>query len=66
MSEIVTEGNGWFEQPGDRAELDVGFAATAKTRAAAVAALGRKVAAAAPARADAERAAAEGDETTAH
>lgn len=49
MTEIVTEGSGWFEQPGDRAELDVGFAATAKTRADAVAALGRKVAAAASA-----------------
>lgn len=49
MTEIVTEGTGWFEQPGDRAELDVGFTATAKTRSAAVAALGRSVAAAAPA-----------------
>jgi uncharacterized protein YggE len=49
MTEIVTEGSGWHEQPGDRAELAVGFAATAKTRADAVAALGRKVTAAAPA-----------------
>jgi uncharacterized protein len=49
MTEIVTEGSGWHEQTGDRAELDVGFAATAKTRSDAVAALGRKVAAAAPA-----------------
>lgn len=49
MTEIVTEGSGWFEQPGDRAELDVGFTATAKTRSAAVTALGEKVAAAAPA-----------------
>lgn len=44
MTEIVTEGSGWFERPGDRAELDVGFAATAKTRTAAVTALGAKVA----------------------
>ncbi|WP_218604776.1 SIMPL domain-containing protein, partial [Pseudonocardia abyssalis] len=49
MTEIVTEGSGWFEQPGDRAELDVGFAATAKTRSAAVTALGGQLAAAAPA-----------------
>lgn len=49
MTEIVTEGSGWHEQPGDRAELSVGFTATAKTRSDAVAALGRKVAAAAPA-----------------
>lgn len=49
MTEIVTEGSGWFEQTGDRAELDVGFAATAKTRGEAVAGLGRRVAAAAPA-----------------
>lgn len=47
MTEIVTEGNGWFERPGDRAELDVGFTATARTRSDAVAALGRKVASAA-------------------
>lgn len=44
--EIVTEGTGWFEQPGDQAELDVGFSVTARTRAAAVAALGERVAAA--------------------
>lgn len=49
MTEIVTEGSGWHEQPGDRAELDVGFTATGRTRAAAVTALGERVAAAAPA-----------------
>lgn len=48
MTEIVTEGSGWYEQPGDRAELDVGFTASARTRSAAVTALGHKVAAAAP------------------
>ena len=41
--EIVTEGSGWHEQLGDRAELDVGFAATERTRAAAVTALGAKL-----------------------
>lgn len=49
MTEIVTEGSGWFEQPGDRAELDVGFTATGRTRSAAVSSLGERVAAAAPA-----------------
>lgn len=49
MTEIVTEGSGWFEQPGDRAELDVGFTATARTRVAAVTALGERLAAAGPA-----------------
>jgi uncharacterized protein YggE len=49
MTEIVTEGSGWDERPGDRAELAVGFTATARTRSDAVAALGRTVAAAAPA-----------------
>ena len=44
---VVTEGNGWHEQPGDRAELDVGYAATGPDRATAVAELGRRVAAAA-------------------
>lgn len=48
MTEIVTEGNGWHEQPGDRAELVVGFTATGRTRAAAVTALGERVAAVAP------------------
>ena len=46
---VVTEGNGWHEQPGDRAELDVGYAATGPDRATAVAELGRRVAAADPA-----------------
>ena len=49
MTEIVTEGSGWHEQPGDRAELEVGFTATGRTRAAAVTALGERVVAAAPA-----------------
>jgi uncharacterized protein YggE len=49
MTEIVTEGSGRHERPGDRAELDVGFSATARTRSAAVAALGERMAAAAPA-----------------
>ncbi|GAA3248367.1 hypothetical protein GCM10017691_58450 [Pseudonocardia petroleophila] len=48
MTEIVTEGSGWFEEPGDRAELDVGFTATATTRSAAVSALADRLAAAAP------------------
>lgn len=47
--EIVTEGGGWYEQQGDRAELDVGFTATARSRADAVRELGRRVAAAEPA-----------------
>lgn len=47
--EIVTEGTGWHEQLGDRAELDAGFAATARNRADAVRDLGRRVAAAEPA-----------------
>jgi uncharacterized protein len=47
--EIVTEGTGWHEQPGDRAELDVGFTARGADRATAVGELGRRVAAAAAA-----------------
>jgi uncharacterized protein len=47
--EIVTEGSGWFEQPGDRAELDVAFTAVARSRTAAVTELGRRVAVAEPA-----------------
>lgn len=47
--EIVTEGTGRHEEPGDRAELDVSFTATARNRADAVRELGRRVAAAAPA-----------------
>jgi uncharacterized protein YggE len=47
--EIVTEGSGWHEQLGDRAELDVSFTAVAKTRSDAVRDLGRRVAAAGPA-----------------
>jgi uncharacterized protein YggE len=45
-SEIVTEGSGWHEQVADRAELSVGYAATGRDRAAAVAELGKRVAAA--------------------
>jgi uncharacterized protein YggE len=47
--ELVTEGSGWYEEPADRAELDVGFAGTGRDRATAVAGLGTRVAAAAPA-----------------
>lgn len=47
--EIVTEGSGWHEQPGDRAELVATFSAVARTRSDAVRELGRQVAAAAPA-----------------
>lgn len=46
--QIVTEGTGWHEQPGDRAELEVAFTATARNRADAVRDLGRRVAAAEP------------------
>lgn len=49
MTEIVTEGSGWYEQPGDRAELDVSFTAVARTRSDAVRDLGRRMAAAEPA-----------------
>ncbi|GAA5123619.1 SIMPL domain-containing protein [Pseudonocardia adelaidensis] len=49
MTEIVTEGSGWYEQPGDRAELDVSFTAVARTRSDAVRALGRRMTAAEPA-----------------
>ena len=47
--EIVTEGSGWHEQPADRAELQIGYAGTGRDRSAAVAALGKRVAAAEPA-----------------
>jgi uncharacterized protein len=47
--EIVTEGSGWFEQEADRAELAVGYAGTGRDRGAAVADLGKRVAAAEPA-----------------
>ncbi len=47
--EIVTEGSGWHEQPADRAELQIGYAGTGRDRSAAVAALGKQVAAAEPA-----------------
>ena len=47
--EIVTEGSGWFEQVADRAELTVGYAGTGRNRSAAVAELGKRVAAAEPA-----------------
>ncbi|OZM83015.1 SIMPL domain-containing protein [Pseudonocardia sp. MH-G8] len=42
--EIVTEGNGWFEQLGDRAEVDVTFTAVARSRSTAVAELGTRMA----------------------
>lgn len=44
---IVTEGSGWHEQLADRAELDVRFSATARTRVDAVGHLGRRMAGAA-------------------
>jgi hypothetical protein len=44
--EIVTEGSGSHEQVADRAELTVGYAGTGRDRGAAVAELGRRVAAA--------------------
>jgi uncharacterized protein len=47
--EIVTEGTGWYEQLGDRAELDVTFTAVARNRSDAVRELGRRVTAAEPA-----------------
>jgi uncharacterized protein len=42
--QLVTEGSGWHEQLGDRAELDIAFTATARTRADAVRELGHRVA----------------------
>jgi uncharacterized protein YggE len=47
--EIVTEGSGWHEQLADRAELDVSYSATARTRADAVRELSSQVAGAEPA-----------------
>jgi uncharacterized protein len=47
--EIVTEGTGWHEQTADRADLHVAYVGTGRDRAAAVAELGRRVAAAEPA-----------------
>jgi uncharacterized protein YggE len=47
--EIVTEGSGWYEQLGDRAELNVSFTAVARSRSDGVRDLGRRVAAAEPA-----------------
>ena len=47
--EIVTEGAGWHEQQADRAELEVSFSVAGKNRTAAVADLGKRVAAASPA-----------------
>jgi uncharacterized protein len=49
VPEIVTEGSGWYEQLGDRAELDVTFTAVARNRSDAVRELGRRVTAAEPA-----------------
>jgi uncharacterized protein YggE len=46
--QIVTEGSGWHEQTADRAELALGYSATARTRADAVRELGRHLAAAEP------------------
>jgi uncharacterized protein YggE len=47
--EIVTEGSGWHEELADRAELTVGYAGSGRDRSAAVADLGKRVAAAEPA-----------------
>jgi uncharacterized protein YggE len=47
--QIVTEGTGWYEQPGDRAELGVTFTAVARSRSDAVRELGRRMVAAEPA-----------------
>ncbi|WP_219413859.1 SIMPL domain-containing protein [Pseudonocardia nigra] len=46
--EIVTEGAGWHEQPGDRAELDLTYTAIARTRTDAVHELNHRVAGANP------------------
>lgn len=48
-AEIVTEGSGWYEQLADRAELNAEFRGSGRDRAAAVAELGKNVAAAEPA-----------------
>jgi uncharacterized protein YggE len=44
--QIVTEGTGWYEQLGDRAELEVSFTAVARSRSDAVRELGRRMEAA--------------------
>jgi uncharacterized protein len=44
--QIVTEGTGWYEQLGDRAELEVAFTAVARSRSDAVRELGRRMEAA--------------------
>jgi uncharacterized protein YggE len=49
IPEIVTEGTGHHEEIADRAEFELGFSAKGRTRAAAVTALGKLVAAAQPA-----------------
>src|SRR3954469_23399057 len=46
--QVVTEGSGWHEQTADRAELELGYTATARTRADAVRELGRRIADAEP------------------
>ncbi|WP_214407930.1 SIMPL domain-containing protein [Pseudonocardia lacus] len=46
--EIVTEGSGWHEQPADRADVDLTYTASARTRTDAVRELGRRVADAEP------------------
>jgi uncharacterized protein len=46
--QVVTEGTGWHEQVADRAELVLGYSATARTRTDAVQELGRRVAAVEP------------------
>jgi uncharacterized protein YggE len=49
IPEIVTEGTGHHEEIADRAELELGFSAKGRSRAAAVTALGKLLAAAKPA-----------------
>jgi uncharacterized protein len=46
--EIVTEGSGWHEQTADRADVDLTYAASARTRADAVRDLAARVAGAEP------------------
>lgn len=46
IPEIVTEGTGWYEEPGDHAELDLSLTSTARNRSDAVRALNVAVAAA--------------------
>src|SRR5262245_39710473 len=42
--EIVTDGSGWHEETADRADLDLSFTATARSRTDAVRELGKRLA----------------------